>query len=228
MMDEKTQFEAQRQKMVKDQIARRGIRDLRLLDAMRTVPRHLFIPPDQQHWAYSDGAMRIGMGQTISQPYIVALMTDLLKLQGDEIVLEVGTGSGYQAAVLAHLAAEVHTIERHMPLAEEAGQLLAELGFTNIHIHIGDGSLGLKEYAPFDGILVTAAAPRVPQSLLHQLGEGGRLVLPVGGKYSQILEVWQREGKKFHQETVTAVAFVPLMGAEGWDEEEWDKKFRLW
>ena len=226
-MDEKAQFEAQRQKMVKDQIARRGIRDQRLLDAMQTVPRHLFIPPDQQHWAYSDGAMRIGMGQTISQPYIVALMTDLLKLQG-ETVLEVGTGSGYQAAVLAHLAAEVHTIERHVPLAKEAENLLLSLGLTNIHIHTGDGSTGLPKQAPYQGILVTAAAPKVPRPLLDQLDEGGRLVLPVGGKYSQILEVWQRRGENFHQETVTAVAFVPLMGAEGWDEDEWDKKLRLW
>jgi protein-L-isoaspartate(D-aspartate) O-methyltransferase len=227
-MDETAQFESRRQAMVKDQIARRGIRTPRLLEAMRAIPRHLFIPPDQHHWAYSDGALRIGMGQTISQPYIVALMTDLLKLQGGEIVLEVGTGSGYQAAVLAYLAAEVHTIERHEPLAKDAEKLLASLGLTNVHFHTGDGSLGLPEQAPFQGILVTAAAPKVPRPLLDQLDEGGRLVLPVGSKYSQILEVWQRKGETFQQETVTAVAFVPLMGAEGWDEEEWDRKSGLW
>jgi protein-L-isoaspartate(D-aspartate) O-methyltransferase len=195
---------------------------------MRAVPRHLFIPPDQRSWAYSDGALRIGMGQTISQPYIVALMTDLLKLRGNETVLEVGTGSGYQAAVLAHLVAEVHTIERHAPLAEDARHLLAELDISNIHIHIGDGTLGIKEHAPYQGILVTAAAPKVPQSLLNQLDEGGRLVLPVGGKYSQLLEVWHRKGNKFQHETITAVAFVPLMGEEGWTNKEWDKKLRLW
>jgi len=202
--------------MVAEQIAWRGIRTPGVLDAMRTVPRHLFVPADQRSYAYSDGALRIGHGQTISQPYIVALMTDLLKLRGDEKVLEVGTGSGYQAAVLSLLAAEVHTIERHVPLAEKAAQILKDIHYDNIHIHTGDGSVGLPEHAPYQAIMVTAAAPKVPQPLLDQLDDGGRLVLPVGSRYSQILECWQRHGDQFKQNTVTAVAFVPLLGEEGW------------
>ena len=211
-------FETQREKMVRDQIARRGIRDHRLLEAMRTVPRHRFLPEGQRRWAYSDGAQRIGLGQTISQPYIVALMTDALKLKGNEKVLEVGTGSGYQAAILGNLAAEVHTIERHPKLAEEAQQILTELGITKVHVHVGDGTLGLLGCAPYQGIMVTAAAPNVPQSLLQQLDEGARLVLPVGQRFTQVLQVWQRQGSKYTHETISAVAFVPLIGTEGWDE----------
>ena len=169
----------------------------------------------------------IEQGQTISQPYIVALMTELMQLQGDETVLEVGTGSGYQAAVLSQIAAQVHTIERHAPLAESAQQKLTSMMITNVDVHIGDGTLGLLEYAPYQAIMVTAAAPQTPRSLLDQLEQGGRLVIPVGGKYSQRLEVWQREGVKFTHKTVTAVAFVPLLGDEGWQEKDW-KKFRLW
>jgi protein-L-isoaspartate(D-aspartate) O-methyltransferase len=213
--------------MVREQLARRGIQDSRVLDAMRTVPRHLFLPEGQRHWAYADGAQRIGMGQTISQPYIVALMTEALKLEGKEIVLEVGTGSGYQAAVLSLLAAEIHTIERHPELAEDARSLLESLGYSNIHVHNGDGTLGLPQYAPYQGILVTAAAPEVPKSLLRQLDDGARMVLPVGKKYTQVLQSWWREGGKFKHETITAVAFVPLIGEEGWEEEKWDR-FRLW
>jgi protein-L-isoaspartate(D-aspartate) O-methyltransferase len=167
------------------------------------------------------------MGQTISQPYIVALMTDLLKLKGDERVLEVGTGSGYQAAVLARLAADVYTIERHASLSDAAKQTLAALEITNVYFHVGDGSLGLPEYAPYQGILITAAAPKAPASLLAQLAEGGQLVLPVGGKFNQMLEIWQRHGNSFEHTPVTAVAFVPLLGKEGWDEKKWDK-FQLW
>jgi protein-L-isoaspartate(D-aspartate) O-methyltransferase len=226
-MMESDDFDVQREYMIREQIVRRGIRDPRLLDAMRTVPRHLFIPEGQRHWAYTDGAQRIGMGQTISQPYIVALMTDALKLQGDEVVLEVGTGSGYQAAILSYLVAEVHTIERYPELAESARLIFGELGFSNVHVHTGDGSLGLPEHAPYQGILVTAAAPDVPQPLLHQLDDGARLVLPVGKKYSQVLQVWQRMGAKYLHETITAVAFVPLIGDEGWDEKKWDR-FNLW
>ncbi len=214
-------FEKQREKMVRKQIARRGIRDPRLLEVMSTVPRHRFLPEGQRRGAYSDGAQRIGMDQTISQPYSVALMTEALKLRGDEKVLEVGTGSGYQAAILGSLAAEVHTIERHPKLAEDARKILEELGITNVHIHIGDGTLGLLEHAPYQGIMVTAAAPNVPQSLLQQLDEGARLVLPVGHRYTQVLQVWQRQGAKYTHEMITAVAFVPLIGAEGWDDEKW-------
>lgn len=212
--------------MVQEQLARRGIRDERVLQAMRIVPRHRFVPEDQRAWAYSDGALRIEMGQTISQPYIVALMTELLQLQGDEKILEVGTGSGYQAAVLSHIAAEVHTIERHPALAEAAQLVLDELGIINVHVHTGDGTLGLPAFAPYQGIMVTAAAPKVPPHLLEQLDEGGRLVLPVGSRYSQVLEIWQRKGPKYSHESTTAVAFVPLVGEEGWDEAKWDR-FRL-
>jgi protein-L-isoaspartate(D-aspartate) O-methyltransferase len=223
---ENHEFDAQRQSMVREQIARRGIHDERVLQAMRTVPRHLFVPDDQRQWAYSDGALRIDMGQTISQPYIVALMTELLQLQGDEKVLEVGTGSGYQAAVLSYLSKEVHTIERHSSLAESARLILDEAGISNVNVHIGDGTLGLPEIAPFQGIMVTAAAPKVPPSLLGQLDDGGRLVLPVGSRYSQVLEVWRRKDSKYTHETTTAVAFVPLIGDEGWNEASWNQ-FRL-
>ena len=225
-MSETRDFKAQRESMVREQIARRGISDIHLLNAMRVVPRHKFIPSDQRDWAYSDGALRIGMGQTISQPYIVALMSEALKLKGDEKILEVGTGSGYQAAILSYLAAEVHTIERHHPLAESARLILEAQDISNVHIHIGDGSLGLPDFAPYQGIMVTAAAPKVPQSLLDQLDDGGRLVIPVGGRYSQVLEVWQRQGPNYIHEATTAVAFVPLIGEEGWDEEKKDR-FRL-
>jgi protein-L-isoaspartate(D-aspartate) O-methyltransferase len=220
-MKEEQGFEIQRESMVREQIARRGIRDKRLLEAMRTVPRHRFLPEGQRRWAYADGAQRIGLGQTISQPYIVALMTDVLKLMGDERVLEVGTGSGYQAAILSLLAAEVHTIERHPKLAEDARRVLDELGINNVHVHIGDGTLGLHEYTPYQGIMVTAAAPNVPQSLLQQLDDGARLVLPVGERFSQVLQVWQRKGDKYTHNTITAVAFVPLIGKEGWNENRW-------
>jgi len=215
-------YDTQREHMVREQIARRGIREPRLLDAMRTIPRHLFLPEAQQRWAYSDGAQRIEMGQTISQPYIVALMTDALELKGDEKVLEVGTGSGYQAAILGYLAKEVHTIERHAELANEAKRILEELKITNVQVHVGDGSLGLHEHAPFQSIMVTAAAPVIPQSLLYQLDEGARLVLPVGERYSQFLQVWQRKGVKYNHKTITAVAFVPLIGEEGWDTKNWE------
>lgn len=220
-------YEKQRESMVREQIARRGIRDPRVLEAMRKIPRHLFIPEGQQYCAYSDGAQRIGHGQTISQPYIVALMTEALKLQGDETVLEIGTGSGYQAAILGYLTAEVHTIERHPELAENARLILEAQGFSNVHVHVGDGSIGLPEHAPYQGIMVTAAAPDVPKSLLDQLDEKARLVLPVGQKYTQILQVWQRKGDKFIHEIITSVAFVPLIGDEGWEEDNWDK-FSLW
>jgi len=226
-MSEREQFDSQREYMVREQIERRGIRDPRVLAAMRAVPRHLFVPPDQRHWAYSDGALRIDMGQTISQPYIVALMTDLMKLQGRESVLEVGTGSGYQAAVLAQIAEKVYSIERHPLLAENARQILNLLEIKNVEIHVGDGTLGLSQFAPYQAIMVTAAAPKAPKSLLDQLDEEGRLIIPVGGKFSQTLQVWQRKGTKFTQKAVTAVAFVPLLGDEGWDEKDW-KKFRLW
>ena len=217
-------YQAERLGMVQEQIERRGIQSPRVLDALRTVPRHLFVPEGQRHWAHSDGALRIGHGQTISQPYIVALMTELLNLGGDEKVLEVGTGSGYQAAVLAHITQEVHTIERHAELTAEASKIFQTLDISNVNFHTGDGTIGLPELAPFQGIMVTAAAPKVPQPLLDQLDDGGRLVLPVGRRYSQVLEVWHRRGKKFKKESITAVAFVPLIGKDGWSDSDEGKK----
>jgi len=212
----KIDFEAARKRMVKGQIAARGITSQRVLDAFLTVPRHLFIPPNQRQYAYQDGPLPIGLGQTISQPYIVAYMTDKLCLTGDEVVLEVGTGSGYQAAILGTLAKEVHTIERHPRLAEKARQLLQDLDYDKITIHEGDGTLGLPDYAPYQGIMVTAAAPEVPQPLLDQLAEGGRLVMPVGSRRGQLLQLYQRQGGEINQETLTPVAFVPLIGDHGW------------
>lgn len=216
-------YNSDREHMVTEQIARRGLRDPRLLDAFRRVPRHLFVPLEYRDSAYADGPLPIGCGQTISQPYIVALMTDLLHLQGGETVLEVGTGSGYQAAILAHLAGTVHTIERHAELAESARQRLADLELANVTVHVGDGTLGLPELAPFDGILITAAAPAPPPPLLAQLSDGGRLVLPVGSRYYQDLQVYSRAGGEYQEELILPVAFVPLRGKHGWDDEGWHR-----
>jgi protein-L-isoaspartate(D-aspartate) O-methyltransferase len=221
-MADKGNFEKERRRMVKEQLMERDIRDPRVLEAMATVPRHLFTPPEYRLMAYADGPLPIGERQTISQPYIVGLMTELLRLRGDENVLEVGTGSGYQAAVLAHLARRVHSIERHKPLAEQAAGILRRLGLQNVFIHIGDGSLGWPPDSPYEGIIVTAAAPHAPQPLLDQLADGGRLVIPVGGMAGQYLEVWQRQGVDFTHEALVPVAFVPLRGQYGWAEDSWD------
>lgn len=218
MMDEGL-FARERHRMVEDQLVERGIRDERVLEAMRAVPRHIFVPADQRHLAYNDGPLPIGAGQTISQPYIVALMTELLHLRGGERVLEIGTGSGYQAAVLAYLTREVHSIERHPELARYAERLLHDLHMDNIHIHVGDGSAGMPQYAPYDGILVTAAAPHVADRLLEQLADHGRLVIPVGNRGSQVLETWIRLGERWEFDTIIPVAFVPLLGKEGWQSE---------
>lgn len=217
-MNNPSSYESQRLRMVREQIMSRGVRDPRVLEAMRQVPRHRFVLAEYEGIAYTDGPLPIGQGQTISQPYIVALMSEMLELEGDETVLEVGTGSGYQAAVLAHLAQTVHTIERHAALAEGAERVLQELGLSNVVVHLGDGTLGLPRYAPYQAIMVTAASPGVPQPLLDQLADGGRLVIPVGGHGSQMLERWRRQGASFDQEQVLPVAFVPLRGAHGWKE----------
>ncbi len=218
MMDD---FDTLREAMVRRQIEQRGVRDPRVLAAMRRVERHRFVPPEEQHHAYQDGPLPIGGGQTISQPYIVALMTSLLRLDGRQRVLEVGTGSGYQAAVLGELAADVHTVERLPELAQRAATLLAELGYTNIHVHPGDGSLGWPQAAPYDAIIVTAAAPRVSEALLEQLAPGGRLVIPVGGRGGQDLQLWLRTPAGLEMHSEIPVAFVPLRGQEGWPEGEW-------
>lgn len=212
-MDE---YLTERKRMVAEQIAQRGVRNPRLLAAMEAVPRHRFVPPDHLAWAYADGPLPIGFGQTISQPYIVAFMTDALHLTGPERVLEVGTGSGYQAAVLGKMAAEVHTVEFIPELAARAEAALKELGFANVQVHVGDGSLGWAACAPYDAILVAAAAPRVPQPLLEQLAEAGRLILPVGSQGFQQLEIWEMRAGKYEQGPGIPVAFVPLRGEHGW------------
>ena len=215
-------YSVQQEMMVREQIARRGLTNPRLLDAFRRVPRHRFVPPEVRHESYRDGPLPIGGGQTISQPYIVALMTSLLNLDGTQRVLEIGTGSGYQAAILGLLAGNVHTVERLPELAERATALLRDLGYTNIFVHTGDGSLGWPEAAPYDAILVTAAAPRAPDALLEQLAVGGCLVIPVGGRAGQELQVWTRTPAGMEMENNVPVAFVPLRGQEGWPEEDWE------
>jgi protein-L-isoaspartate(D-aspartate) O-methyltransferase len=218
------EFANERELMVEQQLAGRGLRDKRLLQAMGSVPRHCFVPEAYRHLAYTDGPLPIGRGQTISQPYMVALMTDLLTLKGSEVVLEVGTGSGYQAAVLAALAHQVYTIERHASLVKRVLLIFAELEINNVIVIAGDGSRGLPEHALYDGIIVTAAAPRVPRPLLEQLKPDGRLVLPVGGEYGQHLQVWTRDGEAFRSRVVVPVAFVPLRGEFGWSSREWGEK----
>jgi len=200
-----------REAMVAAQIEQRGVRDARTLAAMRTVPRHLFVPPALQAEAYADHPLPIGHDQTISQPYIVAFMTEALGLRGGETVLEVGTGSGYQAAVLAEIAARVYTIEIVAPLAEEARERLKRLGYRNVEVRAGDGYAGWPEKAPFDAVMVTAAAPRVPEPLKQQLKDGGRLVIPVGDE-SQELVVLTRTGTAYVEDRVLPVRFVPMTG----------------
>lgn len=219
-MTEENEYSLARERMVRDQIVPRRISDERVLSAMRTVPRHRFVPPDLRHLAYADAPLPIGHRQTISQPYIVALMTSLLELKEDDKVFEVGTGSGYQAAILAHIANQVFTIERIGEIADKTRELFQELGLKNIHVVDGDGSLGLEEEAPFDAIIVTAAAPKVPEPLKEQLADGGRMVLPVGGRKGQILELWKRKGRKLEKDRLAPVAFVPLVGDQGWESEE--------
>jgi protein-L-isoaspartate(D-aspartate) O-methyltransferase len=208
-------FTLARRCMVEEQIARRGLREPRLLAALGEMPRHLFVPGEFRYAAYDDCPLPIGFGQTISQPYMVALMTSLLELHSAERVLEVGTGSGYQAAILGRLAGEVHTIEFVPELAVRAERLLRELGFANVHVHTGDGSLGWPQNAPYAGIIVTAAPAQVPRPLLEQLEEDGPLVLPVGGSSYQLLEVWRRRQSKFTRQVIAPVAFVPLRGKHG-------------
>ena len=202
--------------MVRSQLQRRGITDARVLQAMREVPRHLFVPPEWRHEAYSDRPLPIGDEQTISQPYMVAIMTQNLALQGHEHMLEIGTGSGYQAAVLSRLAAHVSSIEYFADLADSARALLQRLGYINVEVIVGDGGLGLPAQAPYDGIIVAAAAPHVPQPLLAQLAEGGRLVIPVGSATRQELCIITRHGDDYAQERSVPCRFVPLLGEEGW------------
>lgn len=209
-------YQAARKRMVEGQIAARGITSPKVLEAFLEVPRHLFVPKTQQIYAYQDRPLPIGLNQTISQPYIAAYMTDLVQLTREESVLEIGTGSGYQAAILGNLADQVYTVERHPSLAERAIRQLGKLGYDNVHVHVGDGTYGLPDFAPYQAIMVTAAAPEVPPPLLGQLDDGGRLVMPVGGRGGQVLLLYRREGKKYHREEIAPVAFVPLIGKHGW------------
>lgn len=208
--DEKSDFALKRQKMIKEQIEARGIKDKRVLEAMLKVERHRFVPDLYRHLSYADTPLPIGSGQTISQPYIVALMTELLELKGNEKVLEIGTGSGYQAAILAELAREVYTIEILPELTTRSGKLLKELGYKNIKVRCGDGFLGWPEAAPFDAIIVTCAPEEVPKPLIEQLKEGGRLVIPVG-KIHQVLKVLVKSHGKLVERSVIPVSFVPMV-----------------
>jgi len=219
-MSKEIDYASARERMVSDQLIPRQIKDKRVLDVMRSVPRHLFVPPDLRSMAYADAPLPIGNRQTISQPYIVALMTELLELEGKEKILEIGTGSGYQAAILAYLAEQVFSVERISELAEKAHKVFNELGIRNIQVFQRDGSLGLPEFAPFDAIMVTAAAPKVPTPLQEQLADKGRMVLPVGGRDGQVLERWRKNGEEIKREHIAPVAFVPLVGDFGWDSEE--------
>ena len=205
-----------RKRMVAEQIEARGIQDARVLAAISKVPRHRFMPLDGLAEAYADSPYPIGYEQTISQPYIVALMTELLELRPAARVLEIGTGSGYQAAVLGEITADVHTVEIVPELARQAGETLASLGYTHVHVHAGDGSGGWLEGAPYNGILVAASAPDVPRALLDQLAESGLLVIPVGERNVQQLEVWRRTGQTFERQVDLQVCFVPLRGEFGW------------
>ncbi|HQR66731.1 MAG TPA: protein-L-isoaspartate(D-aspartate) O-methyltransferase [Thermoanaerobaculia bacterium] len=203
-------YEPKRLEMVERQIAARGVKDPRVLEAMRTLPRHLFVPDAEMAHAYEDRPLPIGSGQTISQPYIVAFMTEQLHLTGSETVLEIGTGSGYQTAVLARLARKVYSIEIRPELAQEAAERLKSLGISNAEVMTGDGYKGWPEHAPFDGILVTAAPERIPPPLLEQLASPGRMVIPVGGFYQE-LKVIERSGGGYTEKSVLPVRFVPFV-----------------
>jgi protein-L-isoaspartate(D-aspartate) O-methyltransferase len=217
-MFENKEYGAQREEMIEKQLRRRGIHDAAVLAAMAEVPRHEFVSENVRSHAYDDLPLPIGSGQTISQPYIVAAMTAALHLQPGDRVLEIGTGCGYHAAVLSRLAKEVFTIERRPELASSASATLARLGYSNAHVHCGDGTLGLPELAPFDAILVAAAAPAVPKPLLAQLAEGGRIILPIGGAEHQELQLIEKHGDSFPTKMLEGCRFVPLLGHHGWQE----------
>ncbi len=205
--------------MVDEQLRARGIIDERVLAAFLKVARHLFVPRELQREAYEDHPIPIGSGQTISQPFMVALMTQLLRLQGHERVLEVGTGSGYQLAILAELALEVYSVEHLPELAAQALQRLEQLGYLNIHITQGNGSLGWPEHAPYDAMIVTAGAPKLPQPLVDQLAKGGRLVIPIGSRQAQTLTLVEKDEDGLEIREITSCVFVPLLGEHGWSLE---------
>lgn len=213
-MTDEDRYAELRDKMVQKQIAHRGVKDERVLDAMRSVPREKFVAEGVRRDAYMDYPLPIGCNQTISQPYMVAVMTEALELKGDENVLEIGTGSGYQTAILARLAGHVTTIERYAELSEGAGEVLEELGIGNVEVVVGDGTLGWPESAPYDGILVTAGAPEVPKPLKDQLSDDGKLVIPVGGRGMQMLRVVTRDSTR----DILSCMFVPFVGKCGWEK----------
>jgi protein-L-isoaspartate(D-aspartate) O-methyltransferase len=212
-------FNSAREYMVKSQLIPRGIKDERVIETMRKIPRHLFVGESMQHRAYDDMALSIGEGQTISQPYMVAVMTELLGLEGEEKVLEIGTGSGYQTAIIAELAKEVYTVERIASLAEQAEERFLALGYANIKVSISDGSIGLPENSPFDRIIVTAGSPKVPEPLLQQLADRGILVAPVGDRFSQRLIRVKKLKNRIIEEYHTPCVFVPLIGEYGWKKD---------
>ncbi|HLZ96722.1 MAG TPA: protein-L-isoaspartate(D-aspartate) O-methyltransferase [Steroidobacteraceae bacterium] len=218
-MDAESDSRERRLTMVQRQIADRGVRDPLVLAALRDVPRENFLPADLREFAYDDAPLPIGQGQTISQPYIVALMAEALQLRGGERVLEVGTGSGYAAAVIAQIAAEVYTVERCVELAARAAEVLAAQGCTNVHVLRADGTLGWPEHAPFDAIAVAAGGPEIPESLKTQLKIGGRLVIPVGQDrhLQELLRITRTSDERYRIEELADVRFVPLIGEGGWD-----------
>ena len=216
-------YEKLREQMVRDQFIARGITDQRVLAAFYKVEREKFVPSEVRNNAYQDFPLSIGEGQTISQPYMVALMTQSLELKGDEKILEIGTGSGYQTAILAELARKVYSVERMRALAERARKLLEKLGYSNVKILLGDGTLGWEESSPYDRILVTAGARDIPRPLTDQLEEGGVMVIPVGNSYSQDLEVVRKRKNHIKTAMVEKCVFVPLIGKYGWDEERLDE-----
>ncbi|UCF71445.1 MAG: protein-L-isoaspartate(D-aspartate) O-methyltransferase [candidate division WOR-3 bacterium] len=217
-MIEAKEWRHERERMVKGQIIARGVKDERVLDAMRCVPRHLFVDKIYEHQAYNDYPLSVGHGQTISQPYMVAVMTELLELKSGDTVLEIGTGSGYQTAILALLCKMVYSIERLSALKERAREQLDKLGFSNVAYMTGDGSLGWPQYSPFDGIIVTAGAPEVPNALIEQLAEKGRLVIPVGTEFFQTLNLVTKQKGRIFRKELFECTFVPLVGKQGWKE----------
>ena len=217
--DNKDIFSLARERMVRDQIEARGIKDKRLLNIMRKIPRHLFVEEALRDQAYNDYPLPIGEGQTISQPYIVALMTEALELKGQEKVLEIGTGCGYQTAILAELAQSVFTIERVPTLMQRAKAILDSLGYFNVAYKTGNGTLGWPEVAPFQGIIVTAAAPEIPQPYVEQLEPGGKMVIPLGDKFSQVLyKIIKLPDGRIKKQYLCGCRFVPLVGIYGWSE----------